>query len=440
MFDWAVGGLGSLFGFVGEAAGEVAGWAWEKVTVGIYTWLANGLALLIEWVWGVLDSGTTPQVTAPWFRTELGGPIAALALAVTIAMMLASATQAALAGRPEQIGDAVKEGARAIVATALTVTVIDLMIGIVDEASAMVWASGRADLVSMLEGVSVVAAAGGPLATTFVGPLCLLVGFIGLIGLVVALTMRSALIYVAAALAPLVWSSSVLPMFRGSSRKLIHLLVALIVSKLAIVITLVVAVKLTGNVGGDPNSSAAVNDGAAAVGTLMSGFVCFLIASVTPFVLYKLMPTVEGAMVGAGVAGGWGRSLTSAGHTAMMVKSLGASGAASAATRGVAGQSGVTGSRGSTGPTSGGATTSAMGPSSVAAGGGSGGGRVQASASQSSGGSGEPSSSPTSTSAGSAASPGGDDRRGSASERHGPGHMPPATRTGDRKDKEGQEQ
>ena len=35
--------------------------------------------------------------------------------------MLASATQAALAGRPEQIGDAVKEGVKAIVASALTV-------------------------------------------------------------------------------------------------------------------------------------------------------------------------------------------------------------------------------------------------------------------------------------------------------------------------------
>ena len=32
MFNWVVGGLGSMFGFVGEAAGQVAGWAWEKVT------------------------------------------------------------------------------------------------------------------------------------------------------------------------------------------------------------------------------------------------------------------------------------------------------------------------------------------------------------------------------------------------------------------------
>lgn len=420
MFNWVVGGLGSMFGFVGEAAGQVAGWAWEKVTVGIYTWLANGLALLIEWVWGVLDSGTTPQVTAPWFSTELGRPIAALALAVTIAMMLASATQAALAGRPEQIGDAVKEGMRAIVATALTVTVIDVLIGIVDEASAMVWASGRADLVTMLEQVAQVAAAGGPLATTFVGPLCLLVGFIGLIGLVVALMMRSALIYVAAALAPLVWSSAVLPMFRGSSRKLIHLLVALIVSKLAIVITLVVAVKLTGNVGGDPDSSAAVNDGAAAVGTLMSGFVCFLIASVTPFVLYKLMPTVEGAMVGAGVAGGWGRSLTTGAHTAMMVKSFGASGAASAATRGVAGQTGVAGS----------------GPGGTGGFGGMAGGPAANGRTQPSGGAGAApaagagNAAPTAVTPSAGGSGDGSSSGGNAGGRHGPGHPPPAPEGG----------
>ena len=45
MFDWAIGSLGTLFGFVGDAVGSAAGWAWDKVTHGIYTWLANGLAL-----------------------------------------------------------------------------------------------------------------------------------------------------------------------------------------------------------------------------------------------------------------------------------------------------------------------------------------------------------------------------------------------------------
>ena len=205
MFDWVIGGLGDLFGFGLNAIGEAVGWAWDKVVTGIYTWLANGLALLVEWVWSVLDSGTTPRVTAGWFANDLAVQLGVLALAVTVAMMLASGIQAALAGRPEQILDAVRQGIWSIVASALTVTVIDLLLGLVDEASAMVWQSGRADLVSMIEGIVVVATTTGPLATTFVGPLCLLVGFVGLIGLVVSLMMRSSLIYLAAALAPLAW-------------------------------------------------------------------------------------------------------------------------------------------------------------------------------------------------------------------------------------------
>ncbi len=349
MFDWVIGGLGDLFGFGLNAIGEAVGWAWDKVVTGIYTWLANGLALLVEWVWSVLDSGTTPRVTAGWFANDLAVQLGVLALAVTVAMMLASGIQAALAGRPEQILDAIRQGIWSIVASALTVTVIDLLLGLVDEASAMVWQSGRADLVSMIEGIVVVATTTGPLATTFVGPLCLLVGFVGLIGLVVSLMMRSSLIYLAAALAPLVWSANVLPLFRGTARKLIHLTVALIVSKLAIVVSLVVAVNLIAHPSGNPDSTSVINDGAAAVGTLMSGFVCFLIGAVSPLVLYKLMPTVEGAIVGAGVAGGWTRGATTAAHTALMVKSLGASAAGSAATKGVAGQAGARGAAGSSG-------------------------------------------------------------------------------------------
>ena len=331
MFDWALGPLKTLLGFAGDAVGSAVGWAWDKVIGGIYTWLAKGLALLIEWVWGVLDTSTTPRLAEAWFRKDLMGRVGLIALTVTIAMMLASAIQAALAGRPEQIGDAIKEGIRAIVASALTVTVIVVLIGVTDEAAAQVWQVGRADLVTMLERMVTITMSTGPLGQTFIGPLCLLFGYVGLLGLAVALFMRNALIYLTAALAPIVWSTSVLPMFRGSARKLVHLAVSLIVSKLAIVITLVVAVKLVANTGGTPATNDAVKDGAAAVGLLVSGFVCFLIAAITPYVLYKLMPTVEGAAAASGIAGGWARSATTMAHTALMAKSLGASAARAAA-------------------------------------------------------------------------------------------------------------
>ena len=66
-------------------------------------------------------------------------------------------------------------------------------------------------------------------------------------------------------------------------------------------------------------------------------------------------------MVASGIAGGWGRSLTTAAHTALMVKSLGASRAPSAATRPVAGQAGVPGS-GQTPPNTSNGSTSPVPP------------------------------------------------------------------------------
>jgi type IV secretion system protein TrbL len=342
MLDWAIDGLGSLLGFGAGAVAEAAGWTWDAVVEGFYRWLANGMALIMEWVWSILDAGTTPRLTEDWFQNELAARVGVIGLAMVIAMMLASAIQAALAGRPEQIGDAVKQGVRAIVATALTVSAVDVLIGVTDEAAAAVWDIGREDLVTTMERIAAVATTNPHLGVNVIGPACLMLGLLSLIGLSVSLYMRTALIYVAAALAPIVFAADVLPLFRGSARKLVHLLVALVLSKLVIVVTLVVAVKLIANPTDGTTEASVVNEGAAAVGTLITGFVCFLIAAVSPWVLYRLLPTVEGAAVATGVAGGWSRGITTAAHTAVTVKSLGAAKGASVATRPIAGEAGAT--------------------------------------------------------------------------------------------------
>jgi hypothetical protein len=123
--------------------------------------------------------------------------------------------------------------------------------------------------------------------------------------------------------------------------------VALIVSKFAIVVTLTVAVKMLAHpvsaASGDP-----LSDSTAAVGTLVTGFTCFLIAAVSPWVLYRLIPVVEAAGAGHGLAGSWTRGAMTAIGTAMTVKSLGAGAALSPSTRAVPGQA----SAASLGPTS----------------------------------------------------------------------------------------
>ena len=207
----------------GDAVGGVVGWAWDKVIQGIYTWFANGLLLLMEWVWGVLDTATTPRLTEAWFATDLVRPLAAIALAVTVALMLVSAIQAGFAGRPELIVDALKEGPKAIVASAVTVTVMDLLIRGADVLAEVVWQAGRGDAQQVMDGLAAALSRAPVLATSFLGPLALLFGMVGLLVTTVVLFMRSSLLYLVAAFAPIVWSSSVSPVMRGSARRLVEL-------------------------------------------------------------------------------------------------------------------------------------------------------------------------------------------------------------------------
>lgn len=317
-----------------SVASDVVGWAWDKVIQGIYTWFANGILLLMEWVWNILDESTTPRLTEDWFANGMIGPIAGVALGITLAMMLASAIQAGLAGRPELIVDALKEGPKAIVATALTVVVLDVMLQGADMLAEVVWQGGRQDTMTVLDGLAdTMGAAGGGFAATFLGPLALLFGMIGLIVTAVVMFMRMSLLYLVAAFAPIVWSASVSPVMRGSGRRLVHLAVALVLAKPAITVTLAVGMKLLANTGAAPGTDGA-SEGAAAVGTLFAGFTAIGIAGLSPVVLFRLLPGVEGASSTTGVVGGWGRSAMTIAQGAMLAKSFGASRGASAASGG----------------------------------------------------------------------------------------------------------
>jgi hypothetical protein len=157
---------------------------------------------------------------------------------------------------------------------------------------------------------------------------------IGLLVISVVLFMRSALLYLVAAFAPIVWASAVSPVMRGSGRRLVHVTVALVLAKPAITISLVVGTKLMGSAG-TPGLDGAAVDGAAALGTLVTGFACFAIGGLSPWVVYRLLPSVEGAAVSSGIVSGWGRTGMTAVQAGLMAKSLGASAAGSAATRAV---------------------------------------------------------------------------------------------------------
>jgi hypothetical protein len=311
--------IDALDGLLSNATGQAAKQGFDLI-VG---WLARGLAFLIEWFWKTIETSTTPRLTDGWFANELFEQVALLALGITVALMLASAIQGALSGRPEQIWQAVKQAAWSIAATGLAIAVMTELMHVVDEASNALWAGARGELRAVLDGVVLVMQGSALGALGFLGVVIQLVMYLGLMGLGISMGMRGTLIYLVAALCPLVFSSSVLPMFRESSRKIIHVGIALIGSKLAVVIALVVTVKLLGNSLNFPLTGDVQADAASAFGAMMTAATMFVIASLMPIVLYKLMPTIEGAVVASGISGSWGRAAMTGMYAGNGLRSLG---------------------------------------------------------------------------------------------------------------------
>jgi hypothetical protein len=320
--------------------GLLAGPAGDAVKNLMVGWLAQGLGFLIEWFWTTVETAETPRLTERWFANELFGQVALVALGVTVIMMLGSAIQGALAGRPDQTVMAVKHAVWAVIATMVMVTVMTEAMWWVDEASRFFWDRSRGDLRSALDGLVVAIKAAVTMQFGFLAVLIMLVLYLGLMGLAIALGMRGALIYLVAALCPLAFSASVLPMFREAGRKIVHTMVALVFGKLATVISLVVCVKLLGNSLNLTSTGDLQTDAAKAFGAMVTAAAMFLIAAVTPVVIYRLMPIVEGAAVSSGIAGGWSRGMMSTGYAANSASSMAQRSLARRPTPGGAGRAG----------------------------------------------------------------------------------------------------
>jgi hypothetical protein len=211
--------------------------------------------------------------------------------------------QGVMTGHPmELVRRMFRDTPAAIAGILLTAAVAQIGIQLTDELSNGVWQTTRQNAVTALDGLGRTAVTLS--SATFLTPLVLLVGMVALLMLWVVLIVRESLIYVIVALSPLAWATSVWPAIAGVRRRCLELLAGLIVSKLAIAIALSVGIGALGGIGatGQPGNSTAGN-GLAEFSTLVAGIVTFGIAAFMPFVVMRLLPIVEAAVIAQGVAG-----------------------------------------------------------------------------------------------------------------------------------------
>ena len=308
--EWVVD---KVAGFAGDAA--TAGF--EMVIGGLTAWVLDAVVWIVGGVFHFFLDATDPNVQADWFVGR-GGPYAttaAIGATLLVGFLLAGITQGVLAG---DIGGMLRQIGLNLPVTVIgivgLVTVVQALIQLTDALSSAVLERFGADVSSFTAAVGSVSALSGGSATAFVVFLLALVTVIAGMILVAELVIRSALIYIVVALAPLVFAAQLWPALRGIGRKLLELVVALIVSKLVIAVALAVAAAAMvgtgsgGEVTGLPAPEVVAEDPGGsvtqAVGILLAAVAAFGVAAFSPLMVARLMPLTESALVAQGVRGG----------------------------------------------------------------------------------------------------------------------------------------
>ena len=281
-----------------------AGWAWDTVIGGITDWLAKGFVQLVSFVWEVMDQSSSPALDSEWFSNSAGAPYVTAVMVATgllAIFVFCALIQGVLAGRPlELVKRMAFDTPVAIVGILFTLAFTQVGVDLVDAMSDGIWQLTRPKAINAVDGLVLTAGKLSP--GSFLTPLLLLIGMLAMLMLWIVLFVREALIYLVVALAPMAWATSVWPAIASVRRRVIELLAALVFSKLAIAMALAVGLGALGGIGatGNPGEST-VNNGLAEFGTLVVGIITFGLAAFMPFLVIKLIPIVEAAVIAQGI-------------------------------------------------------------------------------------------------------------------------------------------
>lgn len=306
------------------AAAAAAGWSWEQVADGIARWVLGAIAEMINGVLNFLKTTTRPDVTDAWFSGS-GSPYAAVrnvSAVLLIGFLLAGIIQGLVAGDTSGMIRRVGVDAPvAVLGMIATTVVVDVLLDLTDSLSTAVLGNASGPTLSFIEGFGVGAQLlTGGFSTVIIG----LVAVVAAVMVWIELMVRASLMYLLVALSPLAFAASVWPAAKGVLRRLIELMLAVIVSKLVISIALAVGVAALGGAGSAAGSEPGVGEWAAqGLGTLVVGTSILCLAAFSPFVVLKLIPVAEAALVAQGVSRAPMNTARSGMNTAYYARSLG---------------------------------------------------------------------------------------------------------------------
>jgi hypothetical protein len=296
---WVKAGQKLLGGHLGGAVKTALGQGGGKVGASATT--AIGLAAVGAWVLGgakvalhetatILGHTTSPQLGTTWFSATYWR-VAGISAVLTMPFLFAAAIQALLRSDLSLlVRAAFGYLPLAMLAVGVAAPVTMLLLAASDQLSAVVSsAAGNASTHFLTESAVVLGALAvvSPFIALFAGLLVVA----GAITLWMELLMREAAVYVIVMMLPLAFAAMVWPARRIWAIRAVELLVALILSKFAIVAVLSL---------GSAALGASVGAGAHGITTAFAGIVLLVMGAFAPWALLRLLPLAEIASSAAG--------------------------------------------------------------------------------------------------------------------------------------------
>lgn len=305
MTGGVVAGIPNPVEVVTDAAGTVARAATGSIFDGLGSFVVSRLDQCCRDIGrelvAVLSGPAQVDFTHGWWAgprgRALAGDIGALAMALTLAFLFLAVLQGVLAGDTGgMLRTVLTQLPLSVVGMVTVVGATELLLGVTDEATHLVLGDTPANLGRFVDGLTTTGAvpAGGAVVAFL-----LLVFLVGAFLVWVELAVRSALVFLLVAFAPLVLATRIWPAARGVFRRLVELGVAVIVSKF--VIALALALGSAALAGGGPSDGGSAHVALSLEG-LLGGATLMGLAAFTPFVVLRLLPVIETAAVAHGVS------------------------------------------------------------------------------------------------------------------------------------------
>lgn len=290
-------------GLVGGAASKAAEATWELFMGRLAQAVANAAQKVATEVLHFLDKSSSVSLDEGWWAgpaaKEVMASVLGFAAVLMVGFLFLALLQGLAAGEPTvMLRSVLAEAPMSVFGIVVLGAVTKGLLAITDGASAMVLRHAPDSLFAFFQGFG---SAATVLSLGLAGIVMFVAFILGAFLVWVELAVRSSLIYLLLAFSPLVLAARVWPQLRGGWHAMCRLGVAVILSKFAIALALGLGAAALG--GGGPKSGDLGTKAGLDLGGVLVGASLMLLAAFSPFIVLRVLPVFEAALVAHGIAG-----------------------------------------------------------------------------------------------------------------------------------------